>query len=105
LLMLACCSTKTPEREAMEAFIVACLDAATLRLDDGVSDARSVALSLRAPCDPEFARSRDVFARNMNPAGAEIFHREDDAVFMRIAMVVVLGERGKRRGPGSAVGI
>lgn len=69
----------------METFI-ACLDAATLRLDDGVSDARIVALRLRAPCEPEFARSRDVFARNMNPAGAEIFHREIINWFMRLAM-------------------
>src|SRR5690242_9055869 len=60
---------------------------------------RSPAAPLRAAsarrCEPEFARSRDVFARYMDSAAAEIFHREDDAAFMQIAMMVVLGEREK----------
>jgi hypothetical protein len=39
----------------------------------------------------------------MDSTAAEIFHREDDAAFMQIAMVVVLGEREERR--KNAVGI
>ena len=106
-LMLTCCANKPPERAAMEA-LVACLHTAAGRLDDGVSDAMTVALTLKTPCAAEFAQSRDVYARKMSPAAAQIFHREDNVVFARLATDVVLNERAKGRVPlgrGNPVGV
>jgi hypothetical protein len=83
----------------MEAFI-SCLHAAARELDDGSFEARTVALRLKPSCTGEFDRSRDVYARS---AAAQIFHREDDEVFMRLATGAVLNEREKGRRYGKSV--
>lgn len=102
LLILVGCATRPPEasqqqqNEGLEA-LVACLHAAARKLDDGRSEASTIALGLRPSCAGEFARSRDVAASSLNPAAAQIFHRSDDASFMQIATAIVLDERAKRR--------
>jgi hypothetical protein len=73
------------------------LHAAAIKLDDGRSEASTIALGLRPSCADEFARSRDLYAQSLNPAAAQIFHRTDDQAFVQLATAAVLEERTKRR--------
>ncbi|SRR5258707_8329275 len=96
------CATRPPEatdQERTEALqsVTACLHAAAIKLDDGRSEASTIALGLRPSCAAEFARSRDVYAQSMNPSAAQLFHRTDDQAFMQLATAAVLDERAKRR--------
>ena len=102
--LLIGCATKPPEATEQEkqdanlAFL-ACLHAAVPALDDGVSDAGTVALALRPKCAAEFARASNAGASGGNPAAQAIFHRRyDDQLFMQTATMVVLDERKHRRG-------
>jgi hypothetical protein len=71
-LTLAACATNRPalsEQDRDDALLAmnACLDAAARKLDDGTSEASTIALGMRPSCAAEFARSRDVYASAMNP--------------------------------------
>jgi hypothetical protein len=96
------CTTEPPKateqerKEATEPFII-CLHAAIARLDDGKSDAQSIALAARPSCAAEFARATDTYARGLNPAATVKFHRYDDETYMGLATAAVLDERAKRR--------
>jgi hypothetical protein len=96
-----CASTPPPatdqERSAALTPLISCLIASARKLDDNRSDASTIALALRSPCAAEFARSRDVFGRSLNPAARRMFDREEDASFLQLATTVVLGERAKRQ--------
>jgi hypothetical protein len=101
-LMLADCAANQPavsEQDRDNALLTlnACLDAAARKLDDGTSEASTIALGMRPSCAGEFARSRDVYASNLNPAAAQIFHRSDDQDFIQVATAAVLTERANRR--------
>jgi hypothetical protein len=74
-----------------------CLRAAARKLDDGRSEASTIALGLRPSCAGEFARSRDVFGRNLNPTAREIYDQKDQAAFIQVATSVVLEERTSRQ--------
>ena len=76
--------------------LTTCLNAAAIKLDDGRSEVSTIALGLRPLCAAEFARSRDMYARGLNPAATEMFHRTDDDAFMQMATTAVLNERAKR---------
>jgi hypothetical protein len=102
LALADCVATPPPqatdqERSEVLMTLEVCLHAAAKKLDDGRSEASTVALGLRPSCAGEFARSRDIYARSLNPAAAQIFHRSDDQAFMQTATAVVLDERAKRR--------
>jgi hypothetical protein len=100
--MLAGCVAKPPaateseRNEAMEA-LDSCLHAAAKKLDDGRSEASTIALGMRPSRAGAFARSRDVYASQFNPAVSQMFHRTDDQAFMQLATAAVLDERAKRR--------
>ena len=101
-LTLAGCVAQPPaasdEQRSDAVFILnSCLDVAAVKLDDGTSGASTIALGLRPSCAAEFARSRDVYASNLNPAAAQTFHRGDDQAFIQIATAAVLRERAKWR--------
>jgi hypothetical protein len=101
LSLAGCAAAKPPaatedeRKEALQALNV-CLSAAARKLDDGKSDASTIALALRPSCAAEFARSRDVFGRELNPAAARMYHRTDDDAFVQVATSIVLHERAKR---------
>jgi hypothetical protein len=102
-LALAGCVTGPPaasvqERNDTLRTLNVCLDAAARKLDDGTSDASTIALGMRPACAGEYARSRDAYASDLNPAAARIFHRSDDQMFIQIATAAVLNERADRRG-------
>jgi len=74
----------------------ACLHAAARKLDDGRSEASTIALGLRPLCAAEFVRSRDVFGRHLNPVARQMYDQKEQAAFIQIATAVVLDERAKR---------
>ena len=82
-MLLAGCETKPPapratseEREQALSALNACLQAAARKLDDGRSEASTVALALRPSCAAEFARSRDASARSLNSQQASQAYTE-----------------------------
>ena len=86
-LMLAGCATKSPaatEQERIDAMAAldSCLHAAARKLDDGRSEASTIAL---------------VYGDQLSPLGSQIYHRMDDQVFIQVATAAVLDERAKRR--------
>jgi hypothetical protein len=101
-LMVAGCIASAPvatDRQRDDALLTlnTCLDTAARKLDDGTSEASTIALGMRPACAREFAWSRDVYASNLNPAAAQIFHRSDDQAFIQLATAAVLSERATRR--------
>jgi hypothetical protein len=74
---------------------MSCLFANARKIDDGRSDASTIALALRPSCAAEYARSRDVYGRELNPEARRMFDREEDAQFLQLATKVVLVERAK----------
>jgi hypothetical protein len=101
--MLAGCVANPPpatDQERTDAMLAlnACLEAAAKKLDDGTSEASTIALGLKTSCAAEFSRSIDAAASRLsNPAAREMFHRMDDQTFMQVATAAVLDERAKRR--------
>lgn len=100
--VLVGCITRPPaateqDRDAALLALNACLDAAAKKLDDGTSEASTIALGIRPACAAEFAHSRDVYASSLNPAAAQMFHRTDDQAFIQVATAAVLNERAARR--------
>jgi hypothetical protein len=96
-----CASNPPPatdqERSDVVAELDACLHAAARKLDDGRSEASTVALGLRPLCAAEFVRSRDVFGRHLNPAARRMYDQKEEAAFVQIATAVVLEERARGR--------
>jgi hypothetical protein len=88
--------TEQEKNEASEAFI-ACLVATDRSLDDHISDASTIALALRPSCNAQFAQSFELGARGLSPYGQELYDSHADAVFLRMATAVVVGERAKRK--------
>jgi hypothetical protein len=88
--------TEQERSDATDAYM-ACLVAADRKLDDNRSDASTIALALRPFCAAQFARSYDLFGRNLSPVAREMYDEQADATFLRVATAVVLGERAKRR--------
>jgi hypothetical protein len=100
---LSGCASSPPERatdqernDALQT-LISCLHAAAKKLDDNRSDAGTVALGMRPLCAAEFARSRDVYGRHLNPAARQIYDRQDTESFLQLATTAVLDERAKRR--------
>ena len=104
-MLLAGCETKqqappatSGEREQALSALNACLQAAARKLDDGRSEAGTVALALRPSCATEFAHSRDASARSLNSQQAsQAYHRMDDQAFKQAATAAVIEERAQRR--------
>jgi hypothetical protein len=100
-LTLAGCASNPPQatdqerNEAMTA-LDACLHAAARKLDDGRSEASTIALGLRPSCAAEFVRSRDVYGRQLNPAARQMYDDKEQAAFIQIATAAVLEERARR---------
>jgi len=102
--LLAGCETKTPappatsgEREQAVVALNACLQVAARKLDDGKSEANTVALALKPSCATEFALSRDLYARSLSSQQASQYHRQDDQAFKQAATNAVLEERAQKR--------
>jgi hypothetical protein len=77
--------------------LFACLHSAAKKLDDGRSDATSIAFGMRPICEGEFRRTRDIEGRKLNPMARRLYDQKDSEAFLSIATTVVLDERAKRR--------
>ena len=82
-----------PASDQVMHVLVTCLHAAARRLDDGRSDAATVALSIRSACVPEYFTARDVIGRHVSPAVRQMYIQEVDASFAQTAIAVVLDDR------------
>ena len=88
--------TEQEKSEVTDAFF-ACLVTEARRLDDHISDAGTIALSLRPFCNAQFVRSYELWGRGLSPYGQELYDEKADATFLRFATAVVVDERAKRR--------
>ena len=83
--------------DAMRAYI-SCLHSAPRKIDDGKSDAMSVALALKPLCVAEFTKSVKIQGQGMNPQARRMFEDRVAARQLEIGTTAVLEER-KSRGP------
>ena len=105
VMLLAGCETKpqappatSEEREQALSALNACLQAAARKLDDGRSEASTVALVLRRSCAAEFAHSRDaLLAALSSQQASQVYHRMDEQAFKQAATSAVIEERAQRR--------
>lgn len=105
VLCLSGCATRPPsatvatDQEQNDAMkdLISCLHSAAKKLDDNKSPASTIALGMRPLCASEFASSREVYGRNLNPTARRIYDRKDQESYMQIATTAVLDERAKRR--------
>jgi hypothetical protein len=104
LLLAGCATQQRPQitdeqRHQINYDFIACLHAATKKIDDGISPASAVALGLRSLCNREFTVVTDMLTSNLPPYGVEVFHqRYENEMFMREATTAVLIERANRAG-------
>ena len=97
-LLLTACSTSVPaateqeKSDAMRAY-VSCLHNAARKMDDGKSDAATIAIALKPVCAAEFANSVQVAERGMNLQVKRMFEDRMQGHQIEIATVAVLDER------------
>ena len=95
--MLSACSTTPPATEseknaALMAYLT-CLHNAARKMDDGRSDAMSVALAIKPPCAAEFRTSVKVRGRDMNREAFSMFEDRMEPKQLELATTAVLDER------------
>jgi hypothetical protein len=86
------------EESAAAESLMACVAKAVTRLDDGVSDARTVAMSVEPVCSKENRHALEVYTRGMSPYEAALFDEKYPESFMEVVVTVILDQRAKRRG-------
>jgi hypothetical protein len=93
----------TEQQERAEVALRSCLLTAAKKLDDNTSEATAIAIGMRPLCAVEFNRWRDVWVQELrSPSEQEIFRRDDDASFLRLATSFVLTVRAERRAGSSS---
>lgn len=102
VMALAACASTPPatqaEKDAAALAYVSCLHKAAARMDDGTSDAASVAVGLRSLCAAQFGQYRDVYARSMTLRERRMFEERVSAQQIDFATTAVLDVRAQRRG-------
>jgi hypothetical protein len=93
---LSGCPATDAEKDAALQAYVTCLKRAARQLDDGKSDAATVALAIQSRCAVEFDYSLDVFGQGM-PLDAQVnFRQQSRERQLEISTQVVLTERAAR---------
>jgi hypothetical protein len=77
---------------------MACVAKAVTRLDDRVSDARTVAMAVEPVCSKENRHALEVYTRGMGPYAAELFDEKYPESFREVVITVILDQRARRRG-------
>jgi hypothetical protein len=72
---------------------MSCLHSAALKMDDGKSDAASVALAIEPLCAKEFENSISIYGQGMNPEAQAMFENNVQGRQMELATMAVLDER------------
>jgi hypothetical protein len=86
------------EKEKHDAFFAyfSCLDAAAREMDDGRSDASTIALGIKSLCASQFARTVELEGRSRNPVAQRPFESKAQNSQLEMAMEAVLAERADR---------
>jgi len=102
--LVAACTTALPtpstdqeKNDAIKAWFV-CLHAQARKMDDGRSDAASIALAIAPLCYAEFKNSLNVEAKGMNPQVQRILEDRVQGKQIEYATAAVLDERKAREG-------
>lgn len=104
LLALFACASRPPPatqeeiRQANQQY-ASCLHRAAVDLDDGASDAASVAPAVRDYCAPEYQRLVDLQSQDMKPAAKKTFTQEAQASQLDDATAAVQQERRQHKAP------
>jgi hypothetical protein len=88
--------TAADEDTAMKA-VVTCFYKSAGQLDDGTSNATSVAIGLESSCANEWNISVSVQARNMNWQTQKLFRERMETQELQVATQIVLDERANTR--------
>ena len=101
--MLPACSTTPPpatesEKNAALMAYLTCLHDAARKMDDGKSDAMSVALTIKPLCAGEFRTVVKVRGRDMNREAFGMFEDRMEPKQLELATTAVLDERKPRQG-------
>jgi hypothetical protein len=98
-LLTGCASASAPatqqQKDEADVTYLVCMHKAARQLDDGKSDAASVALAIMPSCTSEFRNSLRVSNREMNPQARKMFESDIERRQIEIATKMVLEERQK----------
>ncbi len=94
-------ATDAEKTSAMQDF-VACSYETAKRLDDGMSDASTIALAVEPNCRSQFQRTKDLQAQAMNPEAARMFNAKADDAELGLVTQIVLKERRNIRNAGQS---
>jgi hypothetical protein len=88
-------ATEKEKRDAFFAYF-SCLDAAAREMDDGRSEASTIALSIKSLCASQFARTVELEGRSVNPAARRSFGSKVQDSQLEMATQAVLAGRADR---------
>jgi hypothetical protein len=88
-------ATEKEKRDAFFAYF-SCLDAAAREMDDGRSDASTIALGVKSLCASQFARTVELEEERLNPAARRLFESKVRDSQLEMATQAVLGGRADR---------
>ncbi|MFN3856526.1 MAG: hypothetical protein ACK4RV_02170 [Caulobacter sp.] len=77
--------------------VIACFSARTQQLDDGVSDAGTIARAVASTCTEERLEADRIFTADMGKRARTAFMATADDRYRDLALQVVLAERAKAR--------
>jgi hypothetical protein len=102
-LLLAACATAAAvdpateqERDQALRSEIICLKENALRMDDGRSDATTIAIALRSACAKEFHASQEVLGRQLSSAARRVFLQKSEDSFIQLSIRTVLDIRAQR---------
>jgi hypothetical protein len=88
-------ATEKEKRDAFFAYF-SCLDAAAREMDDGRSDASTIALGIKSLCASQFARTVELEGRSLNPAARRLLESKVQDGQLEMATQAVLAGRADR---------
>jgi hypothetical protein len=88
-------ATEKEKRDAFFAYF-SCLDAAAREMDDGRSDAPTIALGIKALCASQFARTVELEGRSLGPAARRLFEGKVQDSQLEMATQAVLAGRANK---------
>ncbi len=89
-------ATEKEKRDAYFAYF-SCLDAAASEMDDGRSDASTIALGVKSLCASQFAPTVELERRSLNPAARRWFESKVQNSQLEMATRAVLPGRANKR--------
>ena len=106
IFLVSCASSELPPRSAIISdeedkrasfALFRCVERAAGRLDDGISDARTVTTATKPICSAEFNIVSDYGARNLeSPFAISAYHKNDEKMYVGIATTIILSMRSKK---------